>query len=54
MLVPPETRSTIGTSTRGSTEERSTPRVSISVSAYGASGAIVAAGDSRPEVGPRK
>jgi len=32
-LVPPETRSTTGVPLDGSTDERRTPRVSISVSA---------------------
>ena len=54
MLVPPETRSTIGTSVVGSTDVLWTPLVSMRESASGKSGAMVLLGTSRRSVGPRK
>ena len=54
ILVPPETRSTMGLSALGSTEVRSTPRVNMIESAWGNRGSMVFRGSSKPLVGPRK
>ena len=53
-LFAPETRSTIGVSTVLGISARSMPRVSMSVSAWGASGTMLSDMHSRPVVGPRK
>jgi len=53
-LLAPLTRKTIGVAVSDGMQLRSTPRVSMSVSAYGASGAHWMLGCSRPLVGPRK
>src|SRR6266568_1106534 len=53
-LAPPLTRSTIGTFAPGSIEVRTTPRVTMTASAYGRSGSRVLRGISIFRVGPRK
>ena len=54
MLVPPDTRSTMGVPVEVETDVRSTPRVSMSESQYFSSGAMVLRGSSNLSVGPRK
>ena len=54
MLAPPETRRTTPARAEGSTDVRSTPRVSMMESASGSRGAIVRRGSSSPLVGPMK
>src|SRR3989442_1102603 len=53
-LTPPLTLRTIGTFAPGSIEVRTTPRVTITASAYGSSGSKVLRGISSLCVGPRK
>ena len=54
ILLPPDTRKTIGTRCFGSTHERCMPRVSMSESQYFTSGSTVFLGFSNFSVGPRK
>ena len=54
ILVPPDTRSTIGTGYFESTDVRCTPRVIINESQYFSNGAIVFFGASSFSVGPKK
>ena len=54
ILFPPDTLSTIGTSSLEDIEVRSIPLVSIKESAKEISGSMVFLGTSRPDVGPKK
>jgi hypothetical protein len=54
ILLPPETRKTIGTLMLGLTDVRKIPLVIIKESAKGKRGFIVVLGTSNPSVGPKK
>ena len=54
ILVPPETRKTIGTSVLGDTDVRRTPLVIIRESICDNRGFMVFLGTSNPSVGPKK
>src|SRR6476469_8210118 len=54
ILVPPETRSTIGIFDSGSTQVRKIPLVNIKESAYFSNGSMVFFGSSNLSVGPKK